>query len=83
MPELYILAGPNGTGKTTYYNAAILKGYIDPELPFLNADNICRDELGGYSAENSVKAEAMVRERMKKHIDIRAHTPYQQRPPTN
>jgi predicted ABC-type ATPase len=68
MPELHILAGPNGTGKTTYYNTAIEQGFIHADLSFLNTDNICRDELGGYSQENSVKAEAIVRERMKQHI---------------
>lgn len=68
MPELHILAGPNGTGKTTYYNTAVQEKFISPELTFLNADNICRDELGGYSEENATKAEAIVRERIREHI---------------
>lgn len=69
MPSLFILAGPNGTGKTTYYSQAILLGFIQPGLPFLNVDNICRDELGGYSIENSMRAELIIRERMKDLID--------------
>ena len=68
MPDLYILAGPNGTGKTTYYNTAIEYGFISTTLPFLNADNICRDELGGYSPENATIAEEIVRERIKELI---------------
>ena len=69
MPTLYILAGPNGTGKTTYYNSAIEEGFIDPALPFINVDNICRDELGGYSAENTINAEMIARERIKNHTE--------------
>lgn len=69
MPALYILAGPNGTGKTTYYNTAIEEGFIDASLPFINVDLICRDELGGYSEENTIKAEQIARERIKSHIE--------------
>ena len=57
MPVLFILAGPNGTGKTTYYNSAIQRGFINPQLPFLNVDVIAKDELGGYTEENFVRAE--------------------------
>ena len=71
MPSLYILAGPNGTGKTTYYNTAIEEGFIDPSLPFINVDNICRDELGEYSAENKNKAEIIARERIKNHTQYK------------
>jgi predicted ABC-type ATPase len=69
MPAIYILAGPNGTGKTTYYTTAIEEGFIDATLPFINVDLICRDQLGGYSEENTVKAEQIVRERIKSHIE--------------
>lgn len=68
MPELYIVAGPNGTGKTTWYNAALEEGYIDANLAFLNADSICRDELGGYSIENAAQAEVILRERIEQHL---------------
>ena len=36
MPILYILAGPNGTGKTTFYSIAVQTGLIDENLPFIN-----------------------------------------------
>ncbi len=68
MPTLYILAGPNGAGKTTFYFTAINQGFIDKDLPFINTDLITRDELGGYTNENFVKAEAIVRDRIADHI---------------
>jgi predicted ABC-type ATPase len=68
MPTLYILAGPNGAGKTTFYFTAINQGFIDKELPFINTDLITKDKLGGYTEENFVRAEAIVRERITGHI---------------
>src|ERR1043165_1261368 len=69
MPTLYILAGPNGTGKTTFYNGAVVEGQIDNDLPFINVDTIARVELGGYSEENYVKAADIARERIAKHLE--------------
>lgn len=60
---LYVLGGANGVGKTTWYNYGIEQGYIEPSLPFINLDNI-QKELGGYSAENALKAEGIAREKM-------------------
>lgn len=68
MPTLYILAGPNGAGKTTFYFTAISQGFIAKELTFINTDLITKDELGGYTEDNFVKAEAIVRERIAGHI---------------
>ena len=51
MPALYILAGPNGTGKTTYYETAIAEGFIDPSLPFVNVDLVTRTLPGGYTGK--------------------------------
>ena len=68
MPTLYILAGPNGAGKTTFYFTAINQGFIHRELPFINTDLITKNELGGYSEENFIKAEAIVRKRIAGHI---------------
>ena len=56
MPTLFILAGPNGTGKTSYYETAILEGFINPLLPFINVDLITSD-LGGYTPENFARAD--------------------------
>jgi hypothetical protein len=35
MPRLYILAGPNGTGKTTYYTTALSEIFIEKQFSFL------------------------------------------------
>lgn len=68
MPTLYILAGPNGAGKTTFYFTAIEERFIDKNLPFINADIIVKNELGGYSEENFIKVETIVRSRIANHI---------------
>ncbi len=63
MPILYILAGANGTGKTTYYLTAVQQGFISKDLPFLNIDFIIKNELGDFSAENIYRAENIFRQR--------------------
>ncbi len=63
MPLLYILAGANGTGKTTYYLTAIQQQFIDSGLPFLNVDLIAKNELGGFTPDNFVNAEMIFRQR--------------------
>jgi predicted ABC-type ATPase len=72
MPVLYILAGPNGTGKTTYYYSALGKHFIDRQLPFLNVDVIAKDELGGYTEENFARAEMIYRDRIKALIGAKS-----------
>ena len=69
MPTLYILAGPNGTGKTTYYETAIAEKFIDPDLPFINADLITRSLPGGYTTENFAKADEITRAKIAEHIN--------------
>ena len=64
MPTLYILGGANGVGKTSLYNDLIEQGDIDESLPFLNTDNI-QKELGGYTLENSITAERIIKNHMK------------------
>ena len=68
MPTLYILAGPNGAGKTTFYFTAVGKKFIDKALPFINTDLVVKNELGGYTEENFVKADAIVRSRIAKYV---------------
>ncbi len=69
MPTVYILAGPNGTGKTTYYETAVAEGFIDQTLPFVNVDIITKSLPGGYKPENFVKAEAITRAILANHIN--------------
>jgi predicted ABC-type ATPase len=68
MPELYILGGANGVGKTTWYTFSVGKGLISSSLPFVNID-IVQKELGGDTVENTVIAEGIVRDRMRKLIE--------------
>jgi len=71
MPILYILAGPNGTGKTTFYSIAAASGFIDTNLPFINVDIITQN-LGGYEEENYIKAAEIYRHNVKGYIDANA-----------
>jgi predicted ABC-type ATPase len=68
MPTLYILAGPNGTGKTTFYYTAVEFDFISRELSFVNVDLIAQ-QLGGYSEENYARAPDIYREILKGHIE--------------
>ncbi|HMI67780.1 MAG TPA: hypothetical protein VK517_17180 [Cyclobacteriaceae bacterium] len=68
MPSLYILAGPNGTGKTSYYETAIAEGFIESTLPFVNVDLITRSLKGGYTEENFVKADEIARIEIGGHL---------------
>ncbi len=69
MPVLYILGGANGVGKTSWYNTSVKEGFIDPALSFINVDTITLKELGGYTAENFIKADGIARDRIANHID--------------
>jgi predicted ABC-type ATPase len=68
MPILYLLAGPNGSGKTTFYDTAVQQGIIDPTLHFVNVDLITKG-LGGYSEENFAHAENIYRSQIAKLIE--------------
>ena len=71
MPVLYILAGPNGTGKTTFYSIAVQSGFINKDLPFINVDLITQS-LGAYTEENFIKASEIYRHIVKKYIELNA-----------
>ena len=64
MPILYVLAGANGVGKTTWYQTGLDNGSVDVTIPFINIDIIIQKELGGYNDVNLAKAEQIARERM-------------------
>jgi predicted ABC-type ATPase len=66
MPNLYILGGANGVGKTTRYQTGIEQKYISPDLPFVNVDSIVLKELGGYTPENIALGEQIARDRISK-----------------
>jgi predicted ABC-type ATPase len=64
-PTLAVLAGPNGAGKTTLYATRVA-----PQLaaPFINADDIQRDELGDRSVEGAYAAARLAAERRDAHL---------------
>jgi len=69
MPILFILAGTHGSGKTSFYFSAKAHGFIKNDIPFINADIIARDELGGYTAENFERAAIIYHERAEDYIN--------------
>jgi predicted ABC-type ATPase len=52
-PTLFLIAGPNGVGKSTFYDT-VLKPRV--QAPFINADIIQRDELNDPSVEAAYEA---------------------------
>jgi len=56
MPSLFIRAGANGSGKTTFYFSAKENNFISSAVPFVNVDMIAKEELGGYSIQNFERA---------------------------
>lgn len=64
MPTLYILVGPNGAEKTTFYYTSVRTGIIRKSIPFVNIDIITKEELGGYSETNFARAEEIYRARV-------------------
>ncbi|HEX4372898.1 MAG TPA: zeta toxin family protein [Puia sp.] len=68
MPVLYLLAGPNGSGKTTFYSTAVQNDFIDKNLPFINVDMIAQS-IGGYNEKNYFRASEIYRETVKKYFD--------------
>ena len=64
-PVLAMLAGPNGAGKSTLY-----KTRIKPQLavPFVNADDIQRDELKKTDVEAAYEAARIAAERRAEYL---------------
>ena len=69
MPSLFILAGANGSGKTTFYFSAKENNFISSAIPFVNVDMITKEELGGYSAQNFERANMIYREKVGGYIE--------------
>lgn len=59
-PSLVLLAGPNGTGKSTLYQTRVAPSFVGP---FINADIIQREELKDASMRASYKAAEIARDR--------------------
>lgn len=52
-PKLIVIAGPNGSGKTTFTNQVLRHDWSDGCL-FINPDNIARDEFGDWNSPDAV-----------------------------
>jgi predicted ABC-type ATPase len=51
MPSLFILAGANGSGKTTFYFSAKENNFVSSAVPFVNVERanlIYRERVGRY-----------------------------------
>lgn len=60
MPLLHVLAGPNGSGKTTFYEH-VLKPVTG--LPFVNADLIAREQWPDSDQDHSYEAARIAADR--------------------
>lgn len=67
-PTLFLIAGPNGAGKTVFYET-VLKGRVD--APFINADEIQRDELRDKTMEAAYKAAEIASARRAQYLEAR------------
>ena len=60
-PKLIVIAGPNGSGKTTFTNQILRHDWSDGCI-FINPDEIARNEFGDWNSPEAVK-KAVVRAR--------------------
>lgn len=67
-PSLVLLAGPNGAGKSTLYHTRVAPNFVGP---FINADNIQRDELRDPSMEAAYEAARIAARRRLEMLDAR------------
>lgn len=75
MPLLHLLAGPNGSGKTTFYEH-VLKPVTG--LPFVNADVIAREQWPDADRDYSYEAAKLATERREAMIANRQELGTQQ-----
>lgn len=75
-PNLLILAGPNGSGKTTFASL-LLQHHWGEGCVNLNADALAQ-ELGGWNDEACIhKAQSLVRERLNAALALRRNIIYE------
>ncbi|MEO8173049.1 MAG: hypothetical protein ABI581_08195 [Sediminibacterium sp.] len=68
MPTLYILGGPDGSGKTTWYNEEIKNNRLDKSIACLDVDRIIFEELGSFSERNLDRANVKATLRLWEHL---------------
>lgn len=52
-PKLLIIAGPNGSGKTTF-TKLLLGHYWSEDCLFINPDDIAQNEFGDWNSPDAV-----------------------------
>ena len=68
MPVLHLLAGPNASGKTTFYERLL---YPVTRLPFINADLIAKREWPGDEEAHGHDASALAEQARNAAMDAR------------
>ncbi|WP_020211043.1 zeta toxin family protein [Gilvimarinus chinensis] len=64
-PEFHMLAGPNGAGKSTLYKTVIAPR---TKAPFINADEIQKNELPDTTEKGAYQAAIIAEERRQQHL---------------
>jgi len=57
-PRLIVIAGPNGSGKTTFTNQVLRHDWSEG-CQFINPDEIANNEFGGWNAPEAVMKAAV------------------------
>lgn len=65
-PELIIIAGPNGSGKTSLTEQLIHERWIGDDMTYINPDNIAQDEYGSWNTEEAVVKAAIRAEQLRR-----------------
>lgn len=65
MKYLWVLAGANGSGKSTFYR----KFLADTGIPFINADEIAKVKFPDKTVEANQKAQAEAHRLYHEHLD--------------
>lgn len=65
-PKLVIIAGPNGSGKTSVTGKILEHEWIEGCL-YINPDNIARDEFGDWNSPEAVMKAAHLAAEMREH----------------
>lgn len=69
-PKLLVIAGPNGSGKTSI-TSQILKHEWVQGCSYINPDNIAQDELGDWNSPEAVLKAAQIATERREHCLLR------------
>jgi predicted ABC-type ATPase len=63
-PLLIVIAGPNGSGKTTVTSKILKHNWLE-DCEYINPDNIARDNFGDWNSPDAVLKAALLSEKMR------------------